>query len=507
MTPTPPRPVNQDEINAVLFRACDTFRGAVSSAQYKEYILAMLFLKYLSDTWDEHVAEYRLRYPGDEERVQRMLSRERFVLPPESHFQYLFAHREADDIGQQINIAFAGLEEANRAKLENVFRGVNFNSESILGQTKDRNRRLKNLLHDFNVPALDLRPSRIGTIDVIGNAYEYLIGYFASQAGKKGGEFYTPREVAELLATLLSPPKGSTICDPACGSGSLLIRVANHVAEHDYDLYGQEVNGETWALCRMNLFLHGVDKARIEWGDTLNNPKLLEENPRTGAQSLKKFDIVVANPPFSLDKWGAEEAAKDPFRRYTRGIPPKSKADYAFITHMVETADPKHGRVGVIVPHGVLFRGGAEKKIRQKLLEEGVIETVIGLPANLFFGTGIPAAILLLRRGRAERDVLFVDASHEFEPGKKQNRLREADIARIAGTVAARKSEPKYAHVASFDEIQENEYNLNIPRYVDTFEAEAPVDLAATQRIIADLEQELARTRTAMKKHLEALGL
>lgn len=507
MTPTPPRPVNQDEINAVLFRACDTFRGAVSSAQYKEYILAMLFLKYLSDTWDEHVAEYRLRYPGDEERVQRMLSRERFVLPPESHFQYLFAHREADDIGQQINIAFATLEEANRSKLENVFRGVNFNSESVLGQTKDRNRRLKNLLHDFNVPELDLRPSRIGTMDVIGNAYEYLIGYFASQAGKKGGEFYTPREVAELLATLLSPPKGSTICDPACGSGSLLIRVANHVAEHDYDLYGQEVNGETWALCRMNLFLHGVDKARIEWGDTLNNPKLLDENPRTGAQSLKKFDFVVANPPFSLDKWGAEEAAKDPFRRYTRGIPPKSKADYAFITHMVETADPKHGRVGVIVPHGVLFRGGAEGRIRQKLLEEGVIETVIGLPVNLFFGTGIPAAILLMRRGRAERDVLFVDASHEFEPGKKQNRLREADIARIAATVRSRRSDSRYAHLASLEEVMENEYNLNIPRYVNTYDEEETVDLAASQLRIAELEHELMRTRAEVKKHLEALGL
>lgn len=507
MTSATPRPVSQDEINDVLFRACDTFRGAVSSAQYKEYILAMLFLKYVSDTWDEHVAEYRRRYPGDEVRVQRMLARERFVLPPESHFQYLYERREAADVGQQINIAFEKMEEENRAKLENVFRGVNFNSEPVLGQTRDRNRRLKNLLQDFNVPALDLRPSRIGTLDVIGNAYEYLIGYFASQAGKKGGEFYTPKEVAELLATLLSPPKGSTICDPACGSGSLLIRVANHVADHDYDLFGQEVNGETWALCRMNLFLHGVDKARIEWGDTLNNPKLLDENPRTGAQTLKRFDVVVANPPFSLDKWGAEDAAKDPFRRYTRGIPPKSKADYAFITHMVETADPKHGRVGVVVPHGVLFRGGGEGKIRQKLLEEGAIETVIGLPANLFFGTGIPAAILLLRRGRAERDVLFVDASGDFEPGKKQNRLRESDIAKIVATVVARRSEPKYAHVATPGEIMENEYNLNIPRYVDTYEEEAPVDLAATQRRIEELEQELMRTRAEMKKHLEALGL
>lgn len=499
--------INQDDINAALFRACDTFRGAMSSAQYKEFILVMLFLKYVSDTWDEHLGEYRRRYPGDEDRIHRMLSRERFVLPAESHFRYLHERRSAENIGELINIALAQMEDANRVKLENVFRGVNFNSEPILGQTRDRNRRLKNLLEDFAAPALDLRPARVGSVDVIGNAYEYLIGYFASDAGRKGGEFYTPREVAELLAALLAPEKGSTICDPACGSGSLLIRVARDVPDHDYDLYGQEVNGETWALCRMNLFLHGVDKARIEWGDTLNNPKLFDENNRTGTRSLMKFDVVVANPPFSLDKWGAENAEKDEFRRYWRGVPPKSKADYAFITHMVETADPKHGRMGVVVPHGVLFRGGAEGRIRRKLLEDGVIESVIGLPANLFFGTGIPAAILLLRRGRKERDVLFVDASSDFEPGKRQNRLRREDIERIAASVKTRADVPKYAHVASAEEIAENEFNLNIPRYVDTFEEEELIDLAATQRRIDELEAELANTRAEISKHLNALGL
>ena len=508
MTPTSLAPqVSQDEINTALFRACDTFRGAMNSAQYKEFVLVMLFLKYASDSWDEHAEEYRRRYPDDEERVSRMLARERFVLPPESNFRYLYDKRSADDIGQLINIALEKFEDANRSKLENVFRGVNFNSEPILGQTKERNRRLKLLLEDFNAPSLDLRPSRIGSSDVIGNAYEFLIGLFASDAGRKGGEFYTPREVAELLADLLAPAKGSTICDPACGSGSLLMRVANRVPGHDYDLYGQEMNGETWALCRLNLFLHGVDKARIEWGDTLNNPKLVEENTRTGARTLKKFDVVVANPPFSLDKWGAEEAARDPFRRYSRGIPPKSKGDWAFITHMVETADPTHGRVGVVVPHGVLFRGGAEGKIRRKMLEEGVIETVIGLPANLFFGTGIPAAILLLRRGRTERDVLFVDASRDFEPGKKQNRLRPNDIAKIVAAVSARSSSAKFAHVATVAEIEENEFNLNIPRYVDTFEEETPVDLVRTRQRIAELELELTRTRAEMQRHLEALGL
>lgn len=501
------RPVNQDEINDVLWRACDTFRGAMDSAQYKEFVLTMLFLKYVSDTWDEHLETYRAKYPGDEERVQRMLSRERFVLPKESHFRYLHENKDADNIGELINIALEKLEDANRAKLENVFRGVNFNSEPILGQTRERNRRLKQLLADFSTDKLDLRPSRIGTLDIIGNAYEYLIGRFASEAGKKGGEFYTPKEVAELLAELLAPEKGSTICDPACGSGSLLLRVAKQVPDNDYYLFGQEVNGATWALCRMNLFLHGVDAAQIEWGDTLNNPKLIDEDKRTGVRTLRKFDVVVANPPFSLDKWGSENAATDPFRRYTRGIPPKSKADYAFITHMVETALPDGGRVGVVVPHGVLFRGGAEGKIRRKLLEEGAIEAVIGLPANLFFGAGIPVAILMLKRGREERDVLFVDASQGFEPGKKQNRLREGDISRIVGVVRARDSAVRYAYLAAFDEISDNDYNLNIPRYVETFEDATPVDLVETVRKISELETELAKTREEMARHLQELGL
>jgi type I restriction enzyme M protein len=496
-----PKQITQQEINEVAWRACDTFRGTLDPAQYKDYILTMLFLKYMSDLWLDHRDELMRRYDNNRERVERALARERFLMPPESDFYFLYERREAPNIGDLINIALTNIEEANKAKLENVFRNIDFNSEPYLGQTRDRNRRLKNLLEDFADPRLDLRPSRIGNEDIIGNTYEYLIGRFASDAGKKGGEFYTPHEVAVLLARLLDPQPGDTICDPACGSGSLLIRVAQEVGSYDFSLFGQESNGGTWALCRMNMFLHGMDGARIEWGDTLNNPKLVEED------RLMKFRIVVANPPFSLDKWGHKEAAGDSFDRYHRGMPPKSRADFAFISHMVETALEDGGKVGVIVPHGVLFRGGAEGKIRQRLIEENLLAGVIGLPVNLFFGTGIPAAILLFQKGRETTDVMFIDASRDYADEKKQNRLRAQDIDKIVAAYRGRKHMDRYARCATPVEIGGNEYNLNIPRYVDTYEPEMEVDVVAVQRRIAALEQELVATRREMASYLAELGL
>jgi type I restriction enzyme M protein len=495
-----PDRISQQEINDTLWRACDTFRGTLDPAQYKDYLLVMLFLKYVSDVWSDKRADLEKKYAGDNVRIERALGRERFVVPPESHFSYLYEQRDAPNVGELINIALEKIEDANRAKLENVFRNVDFNSEPYLGETKDRNRRLKNLLQDFANPVLDLRPSRIGEQDIIGNAYEYLIGHFASDAGKKGGEFYTPAEVATLLAELLEPKPGETICDPACGSGSLLIRVAREVGGPDYFVFGQEVNGGTWALCKMNMFLHGVDNARIEWGDTLNSPKLVE------GDRLMKFNVVVANPPFSLDKWGAEHAAADPFQRFHRGTPPKSKADYAFISHMVETAVEDGGRVGVIVPHGVLFRGGAEGKIRKQLIEENLLDAVIGLPANLFFGTGIPAAVLVFRKGRRSTDVMFVDGSREFANGKNQNRLRSEDITKIVDAMRGGKTVEKYASRATVQEIRQNEYNLNIARYVDQSEDAQVIDVAETEREIASLERELTEVRAQIRQRLSALG-
>lgn len=491
----------RQEIFNIVWRACDTFRGAVDPAEYKNYILTMLFIKYLSDLWKDKREGYEKKYKGDKARVERALGRERFVVPKECDFDYLYAHRDAANIGELINIALEKIEDANKSKLENVFRNIDFNSEPALGQTRERNRRLKNLLDDFNNPKLDLRPSKLGNRDIIGDVYEYLIGAFAAGAGKKAGEFYTPPEVSTLLARLIAPKPGDRICDPACGSGSLLIKVAKEVGSDNFSLFGQESNGSTWALCRMNMFLHEMDAARIEWCDTLTNPKLVEDD------KLMKFNVAVANPPFSLDKWGQEEAATDKFNRFWRGVPPKSKGDYAFITHMVETVLADDGKVGVIVPHGVLFRGGQEGAIRQKLIEENVLEAVIGLPPNLFFGTGIPAAILIFHKGRKKKDVLFIDASREFDDRKNQNYLRQIDVDKIVKTFRAFKTIDKYAYRATLKEIEDNDFNLNIPRYVDTFEEEEVVDVAAVQREIIELEAQLAAVHKEMDGHLAKLGL
>ena len=497
----------QQQVNQIAWAACDTFRGVVDAGQYKDYILVMLFLKYISDLWNDHVESYRERYGGDEDRIRRRLERERFVLPDGASFYDLYERRGEANIGELINVALEKIEDANRSKLEGVFRNIDFNSETNLGRVKDRNRRLVNLLEDFANPDLDLRPSKVAE-DVIGECYLYLISRFASDAGKKAGEFYTPAAVSRLLAGLATPKPGDTICDPACGSGSLLIRAAKEVDSENYALYGQEVNGATWALARMNMFLHEKDAARIEWCDTLNSPALVE------GDHLMKFDVVVANPPFSLDKWGAENATNDPFGRYWRGVPPKSKADYGFITHMIEIAKRSSGRVAVIVPHGVLFRGGAEGRIRRELIEENLLDAVVGLPANLFTTTGIPVAILVFDRSREEggnnedcRNVLFIDTSKEFTPGKTQNVMEDGHIIRVLETYRTRTEAEKYAHVASPEEIVENDYNLNIPRYVDTFEPEEEIDVATVQKEIDQIEVELVEVRKRMKEYLKELGV
>ena len=281
-----------------------------------------------------------------------------------------------------------------------------------------------------------------------------------------------------------------------------IIKAANEVGSDNYSLYGQESNGSTWALCKMNMFLHSKDNARIEWGDTLNNPKLIE------GDTTMKFDVVVANPPFSLDKWGAENANSDRFHRFWRGVPPKNRGDYAFISHMIETAVADGGKVGVVVPHGVLFREGAEGKIRKEFIEkDNCLDAVIGLPQNLFYGTGIPAAILVFKKNRKNEDILFIDASREYESGKNQNILRDSDIEKIVQIYKKRETIEKYSYLATLDEIKENEYNLNIPRYVDTFEEEAEIDIQATQKEIENLEKQLADVQTKMKGYLKELGI
>jgi type I restriction enzyme M protein len=487
------------EIFNVVWRACDTFRGVIDPSMYKDYILTMLFVKYLNDIRNYKLAQFDTKYSGDKLRIERAMARERFVIDEEASFDFLYAHRNDSDIGQTINTVLESIEDANKTKLHNVFRNIDFNSEANLGQTRQRNNRLKNLLEDF--VALDLKPDNNGDMGIIGDVYEYLIEKFAASAGKKAGEFYTPAEVSEILARLVAPQKGDRICDPVCGSGSLLVRAGNQVGSIDFALYGQEMNGSTWALCKMNMFLHEVDSAHIEWEDTIRHPQLIEND------ALMKFDIVIANPPFSLDKWGQEMAAEDRYARFQRGIPPKSKGDWAFISHMLATAVEGTGRVGVVVPHGVLFRGGQEGKIREAMIRENLLDAVIGIPANLFYGTGIPAALMIFDKSRRpDKEILFIDASREFEQSTNQNKLRPQDTEKIVAIYRKRQAVEKYAYPAAFQEIEENEFNLNIPRYVDTFEPEPEIDIAATQKEIEQLEGELAETQAKMNAYLKELG-
>lgn len=509
----------RNDIERVLWKACDSFRGKIDSSRYKDYILSMLFVKYLSDVTLERRALYMEQYDGDERRVERAMSRERFSLDRESTFDYLYENRTDTEIGQKINVALSHIEDHNSGKLRNVFRAIDFNSQVDFGDVKEKNATLRNLLEDFH--DLDLRPGQLGSADIIGDAYEYMIANFASDAGKKGGEFFTPSQVSELVASLVKPQENDRIYDPTCGSGGLLLKAYKKVPSGKVAVYGQELNAQTWALCTMNMFLHGVDDARIWQGDTLSNPQNLEDD------KLMKFQVVVANPPFSLDKWdsgflskaGPDEKGKKPEKmtasldehhRFDWGVPPSSKGDYAFVLHMLNSLDAENGRMAVVLPHGVLFRGASEGKIRKQLVEMNLLDAVIGLPANLFYGTGIPACILVFKKGRTCDDVLFIDASGEgnYEKGKNQNLLRDSDIVRIVSTYEAREAKvDKYSYRASRAEIRENDYNLNIPRYVDTFEEEELVDIDEVKRNIASIEAELSQVQAQMAKYMEELGL
>ena len=498
--------INQDDINKAVWNACDTFRGVISSDTYKDFILTMLFLKYISDVYRDEHGKLVEQYGDNPELINAMMAKQRFVLPEGASFWDLYEHRHQAGNGQRIDQALHAIEENNGAKLKNVFQDISFNTDK-LGPEKQKNELLRHLLEDFGKELLDLRPSRVGSLDIIGNAYEYLIKHFAAGSGKTAGEFYTPPEVSDLLAAILEPQEGDQICDPACGSGSLLMKCGRAVRNNfngskKYALFGQEAIGSTWALAKMNMFLHGEDNHRIEWGDTIRHPALKDKD----GTGLLHFDVVTANPPFSLDKWGHDDASNDPYGRFRRGIPPKTKGDYAFISHMIETLKPDTGRMGVVVPHGVLFRASSEGKIRHQLIEENLLDTVIGLPEKLFFGTGIPAAILIFKKHKTDENVLFIDASREFKSGKNQNQLTEANIQKIIDTYKARESVDKYAYLASFDEIKENDFNLNIPRYVDTFEEEEEIDLEAVRQERVKLQAEFDQLEAEMEGYLKELG-
>lgn len=480
----------KETVENIVWKACDTFRGSIDSSLYKDYILSMLFVKYLSDFAKEKIKELESKYSGD--KLKRRLERMNYKISKDASFEYLLKNKEAPNIGEIINTALRKIEKDNPQKFDGIFNNIDFNDSNKFGETKTRNAILKHLLEDFSDSELDLSPSALQNNDVMGDAYEYLISNFASDAGKKGGEFFTPPEVSTLIAKIVSDRTGVKIYDPTCGSGSLLIKVNKEIGRENCTIYGQEKNSQTFALCRMNMYLHEIgDEAKIEWGDTIKEPKFTDKG------ELRKFDVVVANPPFSLDKWGEEIALNDKYNRFEFGVPPKSKGDLAFLLHMINSMK-ENGIIVVVMPISILSRGESEGLIRQRIIENNLIDTIIGLPPNLFYGTSIPACIIVLKNNRKNKDIFFIDASEEYDKGKRQNKLREEDISKILTAYRKRKDILKYCRAVSFEEIKANNYNLNISRYLISAEEKSDINLNTSKREIDNLETEREKLRNSI---------
>lgn len=499
-------------LNSKLYSAADNLRSKMDASEYKNYLLGLIFYKYLSDKQlvkvveiaDESHDEYNTQEKqtrlykdlmADEDvkndLIETLVDTLGYHIEPNHLFNVLTDQAKQNTFQlNDLNKAFIDLS-TSYDQFSGLFDDVDLKSKKLGADDQQRNITISEVLKKLN--DIDV----IGhNGDVIGDAYEFLIGQFASDAGKKAGEFYTPHEVSDMMARIAAigqeDRKLFSVYDPTMGSGSLMLNIRNYINHPDSVKYhGQELNTTTYNLAKMNLILHGVVKEdmRLRNGDTLNKDWPTDE-PYT-------FDSVLMNPPYSA-KWSSDDTFLDDsrFNRYGR-LAPKSKADFAFLLHGFYHLKDS-GTMAIVLPHGVLFRGAAEGVIRKKLLEDGSIDAVIGMPANLFFGTSIPTTVIILKKNRTTRDVLFIDASNEFIKGKNQNELAEEHIKKIVETYKNRENVEKYAHVASFEEIKENDFNLNIPRYVGTFEEEEPVDMAEIGSTIQEIRKEKAELESSL---------
>jgi len=490
--------LNLDTLKSHLWESANILRGSIDAADYKNYIFGLLFLKRLSDVFEEE-AERIEKETGNKKLAWNDPDEHEFDVPKTARWAYIKSRTQ--NLGEILNKANDTLEERNTSSLEGVLTVTDFNDKERLPDVI-----LSKLIAHFS--KIRLRNEDLSEPDILGRAYEYLIGQFADDAGKKGGEFYTPKEVVTLLVDILDPQEKMRVCDPACGSGGMLVQSVYHLRDkrqnsRNITLFGQERNIGTWAICKMNMLLHGLKDAKLEKGDTLRSPKLLTEKGK-----LMEFDVVIANPPFSLKNWGYEEAQHDPYRRFRFGIPPKGYGDYAFVQHMIATLNHR-GRAGVVLPHGALFRGGAEGKIRKGILEEDLLEAVVGLPSNLFFGTGIPACLFILNKSKPKErkgKIFFLYGANDFLEGKNQNKLRKEDIEKIVSAYREYRSVDKYCRPVSLDEIRANDHNLNITRYIDVSEEEKPIDVQNVLNELKGLKNERSVVEDRMKKFLKELG-
>lgn len=459
------------ELENHLFEASNILRGPVDAADFKTYIFPLLFFKRISDVYDEELEQARADSGGDEEYAH-FPENHRFQIPEGCHWSDVRA--KTTNVGQAIQHALREIEKVNQRTLYGIFGDAQWSNKDRLSDAL-----LCDLIEHFSRLSLTNRDVHA---DVLGQAYEYLIKKFADATNKKAGEFYTPRSIVRLMINILDPQEGETIYDPACGTGGMLLEAVHHVRERGGNirtlwgkLYGQEKNLTTSGIARINLFLHGVEDFAIVRDDTLRNPAFF------AGDRLATFDCVIANPPFSLERWGEELWLKDPYGRSFAGLPPRTSGDYAWVQHMVVSMAAKTGRMAVVLPHGVLFRMGAEGEIRKRILERDLLEAVIGLGPNLFYGTGLAACVLVFRADKAESrrgQVLMMDGSRLFKKGRNQNTLEPEHSAQLFAWYRAYQDVPGAARLVALDEIARNDWNLNIPRYVEPVAQEETVTVA-----------------------------